>query len=76
MAKKNKSFEEYLARLEDISAQLESDDIGLEESIKLYEESISLSKYCYDALKNAELKITELQTKLEKNIQTDLEFDD
>ena len=75
MAKKNKTFEEHLHRLEEISNELENESIGLEESIKLYEESINLSKYCYDELKKAELKITELQSKLEKNIQTDIEFD-
>ena len=59
------SFENNLNRLEEISSLLESDDIGLEEAITLYEEGIELSKTCISALRDAELKITELKKKLD-----------
>ena len=67
MAKKNEriSFESKLNRLEEISTLLESESIGLEESISLYEEGIELSRDCISTLKNAELKITELKKKLD-----------
>lgn len=69
MAKKtNKSFEDSLARLQKISELLESDEVGLEESVKLYEEGMKLSKECYNVLDKAELKITELKKKLESDI--------
>lgn len=69
MAKKNnKSFEESLARLQEISELLEDEDSGLEESVKLYEEGIKLSKECYKTLDKAELKITELKKKLESEL--------
>jgi exodeoxyribonuclease VII small subunit len=55
----NNSFEQNISRLEEISASLESDDVGLEEALQLYEEGINLSKTCLTTLKNAELKITE-----------------
>ena len=69
MAKKsNKSFEDSLARLQEISELLESDEVGLEDSVKLYEEGMKLSKECYKVLDKAELKITELKKKLEDEI--------
>jgi exodeoxyribonuclease VII small subunit len=55
------SFEHNLTRLEEISELLESETVGLDEALILYEEGIKLSKVCMDALKNAELKITELK---------------
>ena len=67
MSKKSdkNNFENKLSRLEEISSLLESEGIGLEEAIALYEEGIELSKYCVSTLKNAELKITELKKKLD-----------
>jgi exodeoxyribonuclease VII small subunit len=63
--KKNRSsFESDILRLEEISALLEKDDIGLDEAILLFEEGVSLSKNCLTTLNNAELKITELKKKI------------
>jgi len=67
--KKENTFEESLNRLQEISNSLESGDIGLEESIKLYEEGINLAKLCYTTLKDAELKVTELKKQLEQSIK-------
>jgi len=61
MSKKLNSFEDMLKRLQEISEQLESEEIGLDESIKLYEEGIKLSQMCAKKLEEAELKITELK---------------
>jgi len=68
MTAKKKTFEESLKRLQEISGLLESEDIGLDESIKLYEEGVKLSKYCYKTLSEAELKIKELKNELESDI--------
>ncbi|NJD21419.1 MAG: exodeoxyribonuclease VII small subunit [Melioribacter sp.] len=67
--KKENTFEESLNRLQEISNSLESGDVGLEESIKLYEEGINLAKLCYTTLKDAELKVTELKKQLELSIK-------
>jgi len=67
--KKENSFEESLNRLQEISDALESGEVGLEESIKLYEEGINLAKLCFSTLKDAELKVTELKKQLEDNIK-------
>ncbi len=67
--KKESSFEESLNRLQEISDALESGEIGLDQSIKLYEEGIDLAKICFTTLKEAELKVTELKKQLEENIK-------
>jgi exodeoxyribonuclease VII small subunit len=66
MAKKKikSNFEADLARLEEISNLLESQEIGLEEAISIFEEGVNLSKSCASKLKKAELKITELTKEL------------
>lgn len=70
MAKKNeKTFENFLSRLEEISDKLENEEIGLDESIKLYEEGINISKICYTKLKDAELKINELNADLINEVE-------
>ena len=58
------TFEVNLSRLEEISTLLESEELGLDDSISLFEEGIKLSKSCMTALKKAELKITELKSDL------------
>lgn len=58
MSKKERlSFEDALARLEEIVENLEAENISLEESVKLYEEGIELSKSCTQTLEQAELRI-------------------
>ncbi len=54
MAKKNKSFEDSLLRLKEISEKLEGNEVGLDDSIKLYEEGVKLAKECYTTLSEAE----------------------
>ncbi len=58
MSKKERlSFEDALARLEEIVEKLEAENISLEESVKLYEEGIELSKTCTQTLEQAQLRI-------------------
>lgn len=51
------SFEEALARVEQIVAQLEDGQQGLAQSLELYEEGIGLFKQCYGLLDRAERRI-------------------
>ena len=60
MAKKKKDFETALKELSDNVRKLEEGEIPLEESLKLFEDSIKLSKYCAGYLSEAELKIKKL----------------
>lgn len=66
--KKQDTFEDKISRLDEISSLLESEEIGIEEAIKLYEEGIELSKVCITTLKNAELKLTRLKKNLDNEL--------
>lgn len=68
MTKSKSNFEKDLQRLEFISQSLESESITLEESIKLYEEGIILSKKLLKTLNEAELKINQLKVELNDSI--------
>ena len=48
--KERPSFEDALKQLESIVEQLESQEITLEDSVKLYERGIELSKLCNNVL--------------------------
>lgn len=54
------SFEEALRKLESIVKKLENESITLEESVQLYEEGVTLSKFCTEILDNAETKIEQV----------------
>ena len=54
------SFESVLAELEAIVGQLEKGEVGLEESIKLYERGEELKKHCDALLKSAEARIEKI----------------
>ena len=51
------SFEESLKKLEVIVEQLEKGDLGLEDSLKLFEEGVGLSAACKQELDAAEGKV-------------------
>jgi exodeoxyribonuclease VII small subunit len=55
---KEKKFEDAMKELENIVKRLESGDLSLEESIKLFEEGVALSKYCSGKLEEAEKKVS------------------
>ena len=52
-----KKFEAALARLEDIVRELERGDLPLEQSLKLFEEGIKLSRICHKRLDEAERRV-------------------
>ena len=54
------TFEEKLGRLSDIVEKLEGTAMGLEESLKLYQEGKALSTELAKELEEAKLKIEEL----------------
>ena len=53
-------FEDALNKLEKIVSKLEEGDIPLEESLKLFEEGIRLSRFCNQKLDEAEKKVETL----------------
>ena len=52
------NFEEAMKKLENIANKLEQNDLDLNESVKIFEEGMNLSKKCSEILENAEKKIT------------------
>jgi exodeoxyribonuclease VII small subunit len=50
-------FEEALNKLEKIVSKLEQGDISLEDSLKLFEEGIRLSRFCNQKLEEAERRV-------------------
>lgn len=50
-------FEKKLGRLEEIVQKMEKGDLALEESLKLFEEGVKLSRECHQRLNEAEAKV-------------------
>jgi len=71
--KKPENFESALARLEEITADLESGDSSLEESIELYSEGLTLAKECHKKLAAAENKIKLIAKKNDVEVEEDFE---
>ena len=71
---KLKDFEKSLQHLERIVSNMESGELGLEESLEQFEKGINLAKNCQDTLANAELRVDQL---IEKNgLQQTVPFED
>ena len=58
--RKKANFEDQLQELEEIVAQLDGDTLSLEESLKLFEKGILLSRRLQGALESASLRVTQL----------------
>jgi len=59
MSKKEElDFEDLMIKLEDITNKLENEKLSLDESVKLFEEGMEISKQCNKKLEDAEKKIT------------------
>lgn len=66
MSTKEEKFEVVLEKLQGIVRELESGESPLEESLKKFEEGISLAKSCQERLNKAEQKI-EILLRADKN---------
>lgn len=56
----NINFEEALAELETLVAQMEGGDLSLDESLKAFERGVRLTRQCQQVLSAAELKVRTL----------------
>jgi len=54
------TYEQAMTKLEEIVSKLESGELGLDESLKLFEEGTKLAALCNKALNDAEQKIFKL----------------
>jgi exodeoxyribonuclease VII small subunit len=75
MAKKTqappKNFEEALAELEQILADIEGSEIGLEESLSRYERGTFLIHHCREILSSAQKQIDLLTKSADGSIQAE-----
>lgn len=62
MNEKNKSFEQNMARLEQIVRAMERGDVALEESLKLFQEGTELVRCCNRLLDDAQLQVKKIMT--------------
>ena len=60
MNKEKLTIEQGLKRLQEITAALEAGTLTLEESLKLYEEGVTLTASCHALLEEAAFKIKTL----------------
>ncbi len=69
---KKMKFEQAIKKLEQIVGQLETGELELEDSLKLFEEGITLSRYCQEQLQLAEGRVQSLL----KNLDGEMELQD
>ena len=74
MAKKKINFEESLERLEEIQAQINDEEISLEDSMSLFEEGIGITRRLKAELDSLEARIEILVNEPEGDTSPD--FDD
>ena len=76
MAANQKTFEESLARLEEIVSRLEKGEVPLEESLALFEEGTRLARECGVRLEQAEQAVVRLTKGPDgKPVETPLEVE-
>ena len=73
--KENISFEEALKRLEEIVNSLETGQLSLDESLKIFEEGIRLSRLCNEKLLETQQKVEKLMEKNGKFITAPISND-
>ena len=58
--KKEDRFEDPLGKLEEIVARLEDEGVGLEESLDLFEQGMTLVRSCRERLEKVEQRVAQL----------------
>lgn len=69
MTEEELSFEEAFNKLEETVQKLEQGGLPLEKAIALFEEGMRLAKICNDRLDAAQLRISQLQSILAKEME-------
>ena len=74
--KKSYPFETSLDKLEKLVEKMEDGDLTLEESLKIFEEGVKLTRECQQALADAEQKVKLLIEESGEVTSIDFEADD
>ncbi|MBQ7740154.1 MAG: exodeoxyribonuclease VII small subunit [Eubacterium sp.] len=61
MDKKELTYEQAVARLEEIVSALEDNSVSLDKALELFEEGTKLTAFCTKLLNEAKQKITEIE---------------
>jgi len=72
MAKAQSNFEHSITELENLVQALEGDELTLDESLKVFEKGVKLSRSCQKILDQAELKIQKLSDEQWQDVSDDL----
>ena len=75
MNQQNKTFEESMARLEQIVRAMERGDVALEESLKMFQEGTELVRSCQKLLDEAQLQVKQIMTAADGS-PVEVEFQD
>lgn len=67
MNQENRTFEQNMARLEQIVRAMERGDVPLEESLKLFQEGTGLVRACGKLLDDAELQVKKVTADADGN---------
>ena len=62
------TYEQAVGRLEEIASLMESGKLSLDESMKLYDESVRLTEFCYSKLEAFKQRVYEVTSSGEKEI--------
>ena len=65
---KEMTYEQAVGRLEGIAGLMESGKLSLDESMKLYDESVRLTEFCYSKLEAFKQRVYEVTSSGEKEI--------
>ncbi len=65
------SFEAALEKLEKIVQRLESGDVGLEESIRIYEEGVRIKAFCEKKLNEAQMRVEKIVLAPDGSVKTE-----
>ncbi len=60
------TFEEAINELQNIAESLESGKLTLDESVKLFEKSVELSKICFDKIKQTDGEVLLIKKQLDE----------
>ena len=69
-------FEKALEKLNSIKDKLDDPEITLDESIKLYGESVEYTKVCLEKLKETDGKISVIKSELDKLVEKPLDVEE
>lgn len=59
------TYEDSVKKLEEILQSLESQEISLDEAMKLFEQSVELSKICFEKIKQTQGKVEIIKKELD-----------